>query len=160
VEAAIITDAIATPYRALTSKIRIQPGETLAVIGVGGWASMPYRLQGPLEPGLLPSISMRRHDRGKRNGSGRDAPHGKDDPRERILEAFRRQGIDAVADFVGKPETQMLGLAVLKVTGRFVAIGYNPVDPSHVNSQILVSRELEIYGSRRAGGAISKRRSI
>jgi len=35
-EAAIITDAIATSYRALTSKARIQPEETLAVIGAGG----------------------------------------------------------------------------------------------------------------------------
>jgi len=38
-----------------------------------------------------------------------------------------------------------------EVTGRFVAVGYNPVDPFHVNSQILVSRELEIYGSRACG---------
>jgi len=39
----------------------------------------------------------------------------------------------------------------LKVAGKFVAVGYNPVDPFQVHSQLLVSRELEIYGSRACG---------
>jgi D-arabinose 1-dehydrogenase-like Zn-dependent alcohol dehydrogenase len=37
------------------------------------------------------------------------------------------------------------------VAGKFVAVGYNPVDPFQVQSQLLVSRELEIYGSRSCG---------
>jgi propanol-preferring alcohol dehydrogenase len=60
-------------------------------------------------------------------------------------------GVDAVIELVGKPEMQRAGLHMLKVAGRFVAVGYNADNPFQVNSQLLVSRELEIYGSRSCG---------
>jgi D-arabinose 1-dehydrogenase-like Zn-dependent alcohol dehydrogenase len=152
VEAAIITDAIATPYRALTSKIRIQPGETLAVIGVGGLGIHALQIARAFGARVIAiDINEKALAVAREMGAEETLHMAKDDPRERILELSGGKGIDAVADFVGKPQTQMLGLDVLKVAGRFVAIGYNPVDPFHVNSQFLVSREIEIYGSRACG---------
>jgi len=151
-EAAIITDAIATPYRALISKVRIQPGETLAVIGVGGLGIHALQIARAFGARVIAiDINEKALAVAREMGAEETLHMAKDDPRGRILELSGGKGIDAVADFVGKPQTQMLGLDVLKVTGRFVAIGYNPVDPFHVNSQILVSRELEIYGSRACG---------
>jgi propanol-preferring alcohol dehydrogenase len=152
VEAAIITDAIATPYRALTSKVRIQPGETLAVIGAGGLGIHALQIAKAFGARVFAiDISEEALAVAREMGAEEAFHMAKDDPREKILGLSRGRGVDAVADFVGKPETQMLGLSILKVTGRFVAVGYNPVDPFHVNSQLLVSRELEIYGSRYCG---------
>jgi propanol-preferring alcohol dehydrogenase len=152
VEAAIITDAIATPYRALTSKVRIQPGETLAVIGVGGLGIHALQIARAFGARVIAiDINEKALAVARELGVEETLHMAEDDPRERILELSRGKGIDAVADFVGKPQTQMLGLDVLKTAGRFVAIGYNPVDPFHVNSQFLVSREVEIYGSRACG---------
>jgi NAD+-dependent secondary alcohol dehydrogenase Adh1 len=74
-----------------------------------------------------------------------------DDPREKILELSGGEGFDAVMDFVGKPHVQLLGLNLLKVAGKFVAVGYSPTDAFQINSMRLVSRELEVYGSRSCG---------
>jgi 2-desacetyl-2-hydroxyethyl bacteriochlorophyllide A dehydrogenase len=152
VEAAIITDAIATPYRALTSKVRIQPGETVAVIGTGGLGIHALQIAKAFGARVF-AIDINEEALAVAREMGADeAFHmAKDDPKERVLERSGGKGVDAVADFVGKPQTQMLGLKILKVAGRFVAVGYNPVDPFQVNSQFLVSRELEIYGSRYCG---------
>lgn len=152
VEAAIITDAIATPYRALTLKVRIQPGETLAVIGAGGLGIHALQIAKVFGAKVIVvDINEKALAVAREMGAEETLHMAKDDPRERILDLSGGRGIEAVADFVGKPQTQMLGLDILKATGRFVAVGYNPVDPFQVNSQFLVSRELEIYGSRSCG---------
>ena len=151
-EAAIITDAIATPYRALTSKVRIQPGETLAVIGAGGLGIHALQIAKAFGARVIAiDINEKALAAAREMGAEETLHMAKEDPRERILELSGGKGVDAVADFVGKPQTQMLGLNILKVTGRFVAVGYNAVDPFQVNSQFLVSKELEIYGSRACG---------
>ena len=54
----------------------------------------------------------------------------KEDPMEEILELSGGEGFDVVMDFVGKPKIQLLGLRSLKVAGKFVAVGYSPIDPS------------------------------
>jgi D-arabinose 1-dehydrogenase-like Zn-dependent alcohol dehydrogenase len=72
-------------------------------------------------------------------------------PWEEVLELSGGGGMDAVMDFVGKPQTYALGLNILKAAGRFVAVGYNPDVSFQVGSPVLVSRELEIYGSRACG---------
>jgi 2-desacetyl-2-hydroxyethyl bacteriochlorophyllide A dehydrogenase len=151
-EAAIITDAVATPYHALMSKVRIQPGETLAVIGVGGLGIHALQIAKAFGARVIAiDVNEKALAVAREMGAEETLHVSKDDPRDRIIELSGGKGIDAAADFVGKPETQMLALGILKATGRFVAVGYNPGDPFQVNSQFLVSRELEIYGSRYCG---------
>ena len=41
---AVLTDAVATPYHALAKIARLQPGETLAVLGIGGLGSNAVQL--------------------------------------------------------------------------------------------------------------------
>ena len=60
-QAAILADAVATPYRALTSKIKIRPGETLAVtLEPEDWEFMRCRSPRHWEHGSWQSISTER----------------------------------------------------------------------------------------------------
>ncbi len=151
-QAAIITDAIATPYRALTSKAKIQPGQTLAVIGAGGLglhAVQIARVLGARVTAL--DISEKALAMAREVGAEKTFLVKDDDPGEEILQLSGGEGFDTVMDFVGKPSLQTLGLNLLKVAGKFVAVGYSPTDAFQVHSMRLVSRELEIYGSRSCG---------
>jgi 2-desacetyl-2-hydroxyethyl bacteriochlorophyllide A dehydrogenase len=151
-EAAIITDAIATPYRALTSKARIQPEQTVAIIGAGGLGLHAIQIARAFGARVIAiDINEKALAMAKELGAEKTFHITKDDPTEELLELSGGGGYDAVMDFVGKPEIQRLGLTILKVAGKFVAVGYNPVDPFQVHSLLLVSRELEIYGSRSCG---------
>jgi D-arabinose 1-dehydrogenase-like Zn-dependent alcohol dehydrogenase len=151
-EAAIITDAIATSYRALASKVRIQPGETLAVIGAGGLGIHAVQIARAFGARVIAiDVNEKALAAAEEVGAEETLQAAGGDLLQKVLEFSGGKGVDAAADFVGSPETQGLGLNMLKVAGRFVAVGYNAVDPFHVNSQLLVSRELEVYGSRACG---------
>jgi len=150
-EAAIVTDAIATPYRALTSKARIQAGEILVVIGVGGLGIHALQIAKVFGARVIAiDINEKALALATQMGAEKTFHVTKGDPMQEILE-LSHGGADVVMEFVGKPQTQLLGLNLLKPSGRFVAVGYNPDDPVPVNSQWVVSRELEIYGSRSCG---------
>jgi 2-desacetyl-2-hydroxyethyl bacteriochlorophyllide A dehydrogenase len=151
-KAAIITDAIATPYRALKAKAKIQPGERLAVIGAGGLGLHAIQIAKAFGATVIAvDISVNALAMAKEVGAEKTVLAVKEDPLEEILDLTGGEGFDAVMDFVGKPTMQLLGLQLLKVAGKFVAVGYSPVDSFQVHSMRLVSRELEIYGSRSCG---------
>ncbi len=151
-QAAIITDAVATPYRALTSKARIQPGQTLAVIGAGGLGLHAIQIATAFGARVLAmDINEKALAMAREVGAEQTFLVASDDPRAEILELSGGEGFDAVTDFVGRPHMQRLGLDLLKVAGKFVAVGYNPTDAFQINSMQLVSREIEVYGSRSCG---------
>jgi 2-desacetyl-2-hydroxyethyl bacteriochlorophyllide A dehydrogenase len=151
-EAAIITDAIATPYRALTAKVRIQPGDTLAVLGAGGLGLHAIQIARAFGARVTAvDISEKALSKAKDVGAEKTFQITNDASTKDILELSGGDGFDVVMDFVGKPAIQGLGLTLLKVAGKFVAVGYNLVDPFQVHSLLLVSRELEVYGSRSCG---------
>jgi propanol-preferring alcohol dehydrogenase len=151
-KAAIITDAIATPYRALTAKARIQPGQTLAVMGAGGLGLHAVQIARALGAKVFAmDINEKALTMAREVGAEKVFLVTKEDPLKEILELTGGEGFDVVMDFVGKPDMELLGLNLLKVAGKFVAVGYSPTDSFQVQSMKLVSRELEIYGSRSCG---------
>jgi propanol-preferring alcohol dehydrogenase len=151
-KAAIITDAIATPYRALTAKARIQPGQTLAVMGAGGLGLHAVQIARALGAKVFAmDINEKALAMAREVGAEKVFLVTKEDPLKEILELTGGEGFDVVMDFVGKPDMELLGLNLLKVAGKFVAVGYSPTDSFQVQSMKLVSRELEIYGSRSCG---------
>jgi len=151
-EAAIITDAIATSYRALTSKVRIQPGETLAVIGAGGLGIHAVQIAKVFGARVIAiDINEKALAVAREMGAEGTVRMTEENPGKEVLELSGGGGVDAVMDFVGKRQTYSLGLNILKAAGRFVAVGYNPDVSFEVGSPFLVSRELEIYGSRACG---------
>jgi len=150
--ASIIADAIATPYRALTSKVKIQPGETLAVIGAGGLGIHAIQIAKAFGARVFAvDINEKALAMAQEMGAERTLLVTKEDPTEAMIELSGGSGVDAVLELAGKPEMQKAALHMLKAAGRFVAIGYDADTPFQVNSQLLVSKELEIYGSRSCG---------
>jgi L-galactonate 5-dehydrogenase len=73
----------------------------------------------------------------------------KEDALARIMELTRKEGVSVVIEAAGSPATFVLALEAVSFAGRVISIGYSK-EEVHFNSQLIVRKELNIYGSRNA----------
>jgi propanol-preferring alcohol dehydrogenase len=151
-KAAIIPDAIATSYHALASKVKIKPGQTVAVIGAGGVGIHAIQIARAFGARVIAvDLNARALTIAQEMGAEKGVQatnNNNDDMVQETMDFSRGKGVDVVVECSGDPRMEMLALNILKVTGVFVAVGYSPENPFRVDSHLLVSKELEIIGSR------------
>jgi threonine dehydrogenase-like Zn-dependent dehydrogenase len=73
----------------------------------------------------------------------------KDDALARIMELTKNEGVNVVIEAAGNPAAFVLALEAVSFAGRVISIGYSK-EEVHFNSQLIVRKELNIYGSRNA----------
>ncbi|HEX6135906.1 MAG TPA: zinc-binding dehydrogenase [Longimicrobiales bacterium] len=148
VEAAIIADALTTPYHAVVNRGRVLPGDRVVVIGCGGVGLNVVQIAAALGArviGVDPSESKR--DWARRLGAEAALdPAAGDPPIERALRELTGGGADLVFEVVGRPETQELAVSAARTGGRIVLVGYSP-DAMRLNSGRVMFRELDVIGS-------------
>jgi 2-desacetyl-2-hydroxyethyl bacteriochlorophyllide A dehydrogenase len=147
--ACILSDAVATSYHAVTKRAQIRPGQTVAVVGVGGvglHALQMARLAGAWVMAI--DVNEARLELAQTLGADAivDARQGP------FHEAVRRltddQGVDVVLEFVANQETLPSSYQSLKRAARLVFVGYTPQLPLSVMPHELVRNEWEVLGSR------------
>jgi threonine dehydrogenase-like Zn-dependent dehydrogenase len=67
----------------------------------------------------------------------------------RIMELTGNEGVNVVIEAAGNPATFVLALEAVSFAGRVISIGYSK-EEVHFNSQLIVRKELTVYGSRNA----------
>lgn len=67
----------------------------------------------------------------------------------RIMELTNNEGVSVVIEAAGNPATFVLALEAVSFAGRVISIGYSKEEVKF-NSQLIVRKELNIYGSRNA----------
>ena len=151
-DAAIIPDAIASVYHALTQKARVQAGETVVIIGIGGLgihAMQLARIMGArvIAADVVPD---------KLRGAEQFGPDGivnsrEEDLPQRVKELTGGLGADVVVEGVGGAAVAAVlpdSLACLKLGGRLVVMGYNYGIPLAVDTADLVYGQWSILGTR------------
>jgi threonine dehydrogenase-like Zn-dependent dehydrogenase len=73
----------------------------------------------------------------------------KENTLSRIMELTGNEGVNIVIEAAGNPETFVLALEAVSFAGKVISIGYSK-EEVHFNSQLIVRKELNIYGSRNA----------
>lgn len=73
----------------------------------------------------------------------------KEDPLEAIARITNKRGVSIAIEAAGTPMTFNLALEAVSFAGSIVCIGYSKKETG-INSQLIVSKELNIYGSRNA----------
>jgi D-arabinose 1-dehydrogenase-like Zn-dependent alcohol dehydrogenase len=148
--AAVATDCVASPYHGLTCRARLEPGERVAIIGVGGLGGQAVALARALEAGMIIAVdtSQTALERASRSGathailsaSGRD-------PGAEILE-LTDGGADLVIECVGAPDAVALGTQALRPGGRVVLVGVG-MEPPRIDLPLAMFavRELTVLGS-------------
>jgi alcohol dehydrogenase, propanol-preferring len=156
VDAAVATDAIATPYHACREEARVGPGDTVLIVGAGGGVGIHAVQMAKLCGGWVVAADVTDDKLAAAKEYGADAVI---DARRGELATLVRQatdgrGVDAAIDFVASRETLHGALGALARAGRLVIIGSRPAavfgaDPAFtVDPQRMLYDMLEIHGSR------------
>ena len=117
-EAAIIPDAVSTPWAAISSTGQVKAGESVAVFGVGGLGFHAVQLLKMIGCSEVIAIDPREDARERALEVGADLAF---DPGDEELK--RHRGLNCVFDFAGVSSVRKQALSLLGEEGRLVIVG-------------------------------------
>jgi D-arabinose 1-dehydrogenase-like Zn-dependent alcohol dehydrogenase len=117
-QAAIIPDAVSTPWAAISSTGQVKEGESVAVFGVGGLGFHAVQLLKMIGCSKVIAIDPREDARGRALEVGSDFAF---DPGDEGLKNHR--GLNCAFDFAGVTSVRKQALSLLGEEGRLVIVG-------------------------------------
>lgn len=139
---AVLTDAVATPYHALVRLARVQAGETVVVVGIGGIGSNAVQLAKALGARVV-AVSRSEEKRRLALELGADAAVQQAD----AAAAIGGHGADVVVQCAASPRMDEAAITLAGFAARVVFVATTP-EPFSVHASTLVWRELTLLGSR------------
>ena len=148
-QGAVLADAVATPFHALTKKGDLKAGETVAVFGCGGLGLHAVQLAKVCGASKVIAVDVSDAvlDRAKRAGADETINGAEEKPAKRIKELTGGEGVDLSLEFVGLNETIDQAIKSLKRGGRTVVAGIGKQKIEVVPPFIFVWSEYQLMGS-------------
>jgi propanol-preferring alcohol dehydrogenase len=145
---AVLTDSVATPYHALTTRGHLRPGETLVVLGVGGLGSNAVQIGRHLGARVI-AIS-RSHEKLQlaRSLGAHETVVADDQTRQRVSELTGPDGPEVVIQCGGSPALDEEAIALAGRGGRVLLVGASR-EPFTALAVDLIWRELSILACAR-----------
>jgi len=146
---AIITDAVATPFHALVRRARLEPGESVAIFGVGGLGQHAVQLARAFGAGRLIAVDNRPEQLDHAKALGADHGFLADDPRlgNLIREVNDGRGVDLAGIFVGSSDAIASAFSSVAKGGRLVVVGLTEDAVVLPPSSSFARREISLIGS-------------
>lgn len=144
-EAAIMTDALATPYHAI-KQLGIKPGDWLAIYGIGGLGMCAVQVA-KLNGANIIAVDVFDDKLEMAKGFGADSVINakRDDPVQKVMEITGGEGADMAVEFIGLAKTVEQAIKSVKRSGRVMVVGIGEGGFT-VNWQDLLFKELTISG--------------
>ncbi len=146
-DAAVACDAGLTAWHAV-ARSRIEPGETVLVIGVGGVGSFAVQFAKLAGAAIIAVEQLASKVEWARSLG---VEHVIDSLQASVMDEVQRltngSGVDCVLDIVGSAASIANGVDALRPGGRLVVVGYTP-DEYPLSAKRLAQNELEFIGSR------------
>lgn len=141
-QAAIIPDAVSTPWAAISEAGKIKAGETVGVWGVGGLGYHGVKLLRMIGAAPIIAIDPLESARERALGAGADFAIDPNDPafEQKLKEVTGGRGLDAAFDFAGYTPVRQQAFDALDRLGRLVIVGITG-DPLTIAS----SADLSIF---------------
>jgi threonine dehydrogenase-like Zn-dependent dehydrogenase len=138
-QAAILADAVATPYAALSERAALRPGESVGLWGIGGLGTHAVQIARLLGAGFVVAVDPLESARKRALDRGADAAL---DPNEGDVVAEIREltdglGLDVAVDLVGANRVMKQAVAALGRGGRAVMVGLS-LDPLQLGPGLLL----------------------
>jgi 2-desacetyl-2-hydroxyethyl bacteriochlorophyllide A dehydrogenase len=144
---AVLTDAVGTPYHALAGVGKVQPGEVVLVLGIGGIGSNAVQIARHLGATVIAATrTPEKLALAGRLGATTLIRSG-DDLAERVREATDGQGPDVVVQCADSEVLDRLALELVRPGGRVIYVGVS-VEPFSLRSSDIIWREATLLGSR------------
>jgi D-arabinose 1-dehydrogenase-like Zn-dependent alcohol dehydrogenase len=147
VTAACLGCRFATAFRAVTAHGRVRPGDWLAVHGCGGVGLSAVMIGAALGARVLAvDVSAAALARARELGAEAAVDAGADGTASTI-EEITGGGAHVSIDALGSPALAADSVTCLRRRGRHVQVGLLPGGPVPLPMDLVIARELEIYGS-------------
>ena len=146
-QAAILVDAVATPYHAL-KRAGVTQGSSVAVVGLGGLGMHAVQLARLAGAATVVGVDVDPVNLERATAWGADAVVDASDGRPgRRVRELTEGGVEKSIEFVGSNATIDQAIKMLAPGGRCVVVGITPEALETLPSSLLVSNELEVVGS-------------
>jgi D-arabinose 1-dehydrogenase-like Zn-dependent alcohol dehydrogenase len=139
-EAAILADAVATPYAAITERAALKPGETIGLWGIGGLGTHAVQIARLVGASFIVAVDPLPSARERALKLGADValdPTSTDVVSE-IRALTGGEGLDVTLDLVGKNAVLQQAVGSLASLGRAVMVGIS-IDPLELGPSILLA---------------------
>ena len=147
VTAACLGCRFATAFRAVTAHGRVRPGDWLAVHGCGGVGLSAVMIGAALGARVLAvDVSAAALARARKLGAEAAVDAGTDGTAT-VIEEITGGGAHVSIDALGSPALAADSVTCLRRRGRHVQVGLLPGGPVPLPMDLVIARELEIYGS-------------
>ncbi len=148
-QGAVLTDAVATPYHALTRRGKCSPGESVAVLGCGGLGLHAVQLAKLLGAGRVIALDVSEValERARERGADVVCRPDREDVLEVIQQATGGRGVDLSLECIGLQNTIASAVQVLRIGGRAVIVGLGSENIVTLPPTEFVRRELSLLGS-------------
>jgi len=146
---AVLPDAVATSYHAVTANGRVQAGESVLIVGCGGLGIHALQIAK-----LMGASTIAVDRRSEPLNPARDFESdfvintGEQKPRDAVMEITNGRGVDVVIENVGTADTLRWSLQCLKRNGRLVLVGYDPSGQALLPTMDMHYNEWQIFGTR------------
>ena len=138
-QAAILADAVATPYAAITERAALRPGESIGLWGIGGLGTHAVQIARLVGAGLVIAIDPLPTARERALSLGADAAldPASDDVVGEITALTNGRKLDVAVDLVGSNAVMRQAVQSLAIRGRAVMVGLS-LDPLQLGPGILL----------------------
>jgi D-arabinose 1-dehydrogenase-like Zn-dependent alcohol dehydrogenase len=148
-QAAVLPDAVAVPYHAIRRQAKVQVGDKLLIVGLGGLGIHAVQIAKAAGVEVIAAdISDEKLELGREYGADHLLNPRQGDPLSAIRSLTGGVGVDAVIENVGSAESLAWSLPATKNGGKLVIVGYSPGKPFPCDSMGMHYHEWEILGSR------------
>lgn len=145
--AAILTDAVATPFHAIR-RAGVGTGDTVAVFGLGGLGMHAVQLLAGVLGCEVVAVDPRPVARERALALGAALAIDAGRSAAAAVRAHTGGGVDAAFEFVGHPEVVTTALRALRPQGTCVVVGISPDRLAlGLRQESLVGKELRLVGS-------------
>lgn len=146
-EAAIVADAISTPYHAVKNRAQVRPGDTVVVFGCGGVGINAVQLA-TAAGGYVIAVDINDKKLGWASefGAAKTINATKVERVSKEVKKLTGGGADIAMEVIGNPRTIEEAFECIRVGGRLVVVGYTHEAISIVAGKIMF-KEVEVVGS-------------
>jgi len=146
-EAAIIADAISTPYHAVKNRAQVKPGDTVVVFGCGGVGINAVQLAAAAGGYVIAvDINERKLAWASEFGAAKTINAAKVERVSKEVRKLTGGGADIALEVIGNPRTIEEAFECVRIGGRLCVVGYTHEAISIVAGKIMF-KEIEIVGS-------------
>ncbi|MCK6482516.1 MAG: alcohol dehydrogenase catalytic domain-containing protein [Phycisphaerae bacterium] len=146
-EAAIIADAVSTPFHAVKNRARVQPGDSVVVFGCGGVGINAVQLATAAGGRVIAvDVSERKLEWARQFGAAATINAAKVERVSKEVRKLTGGGADIAMEVIGNPRTIEEAFECVRTGGRLVVVGYTHEAISIVAGKIMF-KEIEVLGS-------------